>query len=34
MSLLTTVIDDKSPLISYDATWLPGTSQDDSYAVE
>ncbi|KAH0827744.1 hypothetical protein J3R83DRAFT_3339 [Lanmaoa asiatica] len=34
MSLLTTVIDDKSPLISYDMTWLPGTSQDDNYAVD
>ncbi|KAF8441355.1 hypothetical protein L210DRAFT_3536956 [Boletus edulis BED1] len=34
MPLLTTVIDDKSPLISYDATWLPGTSQNDNFAVD
>ncbi|KAG6331383.1 hypothetical protein ID866_7706 [Astraeus odoratus] len=32
MQLITTIIDDKSPLISYDDTWLPGTSADDSYA--
>ncbi|KAN0091014.1 hypothetical protein V8E55_004580 [Tylopilus felleus] len=34
MPLLTTVIDDKSPLISYDSTWLPGSSQDDGYAID
>ncbi|KIM58538.1 hypothetical protein SCLCIDRAFT_128034 [Scleroderma citrinum Foug A] len=32
MTLVTTLIDDKSPLISYDSTWLPGTSSDDPYA--
>lgn len=34
MPLLTTVIDDKSPLINYDATWQPGTSSDDPLASE
>ncbi|KIJ69510.1 hypothetical protein HYDPIDRAFT_80223 [Hydnomerulius pinastri MD-312] len=29
MPLVTTLIDDKSPLILYDASWLPGTSADD-----
>ncbi|KAF9227463.1 hypothetical protein BS17DRAFT_775527 [Gyrodon lividus] len=28
MPLITTLIDDKSPLISYDASWAPGTSAD------
>ncbi|KAI6099323.1 hypothetical protein EDD16DRAFT_1764929 [Pisolithus croceorrhizus] len=28
MSLVTNLIDDKSPLIIYDSTWLPGTSVD------
>ncbi|KAG6330082.1 hypothetical protein ID866_9007 [Astraeus odoratus] len=28
MPLVTTLIDDKSPLISYDNTWLPGTGED------
>ncbi|KAL4079231.1 hypothetical protein J3A83DRAFT_4086283 [Scleroderma citrinum] len=32
MPLVTTLIDDKSPLIFYDSTWLPGTSGDDTYA--
>ncbi|KAG6331384.1 hypothetical protein ID866_7707 [Astraeus odoratus] len=32
MPLLTTLIDDKSPLIFYDNTWLPGTSADDTDA--
>ncbi|KAL4068205.1 hypothetical protein J3A83DRAFT_4096765 [Scleroderma citrinum] len=32
MPLITTLIDDKSPLISYDSTWLPGTSADDTSA--
>ena len=34
MPLVTNVIDDKSPLILYDTTWLSGTSQDDTYATE
>ncbi|KAG9316489.1 hypothetical protein JVU11DRAFT_2528 [Chiua virens] len=34
MPLLTTVIDDKSPLILYDNTWLPGTSWDDQWAMD
>ncbi|KAI6003313.1 hypothetical protein F5J12DRAFT_722726 [Pisolithus orientalis] len=29
MPLVTNLIDDKSPLIQYDSTWLPGTSADD-----
>ncbi|KAI6160357.1 hypothetical protein EDD17DRAFT_833719 [Pisolithus thermaeus] len=29
MPLVTNLIDDKSPLIKYDSTWLPGTSADD-----
>ncbi|KAI5985099.1 hypothetical protein EDD15DRAFT_2374597 [Pisolithus albus] len=29
MPLVTNLIDDKSPLIHYDSTWLPGTSADD-----
>ncbi|KIJ67685.1 hypothetical protein HYDPIDRAFT_83283 [Hydnomerulius pinastri MD-312] len=33
MALVTTLIDDKSPLLQYDATWSPGTSAD-SYADE
>ncbi|KAF8452846.1 hypothetical protein L210DRAFT_3639295 [Boletus edulis BED1] len=32
MPLVTNVIDDKSPLISYDSSWLPGTAQDDPFA--
>lgn len=28
MPLVTTLIDDKSPLISYDSTWIPGSSVD------
>ncbi|KAI6108340.1 hypothetical protein F5141DRAFT_1122565 [Pisolithus sp. B1] len=32
MSLVTNLIDDKSPLILYDLTWLPGNSWDDSSA--
>ncbi|KIK21507.1 hypothetical protein PISMIDRAFT_12265 [Pisolithus microcarpus 441] len=28
MPLVTTLVDDKSPLISYDSTWIPGTSVD------
>ncbi|KAH7888794.1 hypothetical protein F5I97DRAFT_1935252 [Phlebopus sp. FC_14] len=28
MPLVTTLIDDKSPLITYDASWTPGTSAD------
>ncbi|KAI6099324.1 hypothetical protein EDD16DRAFT_1659336 [Pisolithus croceorrhizus] len=32
MSLVTNLIDDKSPLILYDSTWLPGNSWDDLYA--
>lgn len=32
MSLVTNLIDDKSPLILYDSTWLPGNSWDDSSA--
>ncbi|KAF9233527.1 hypothetical protein BU15DRAFT_80018 [Melanogaster broomeanus] len=28
MPLITTVVDDKSPLILYDASWFPGTSAD------
>ena len=34
MPLVTSVIDDKSPLILYDTTWLAGTSLDDQYASE
>jgi hypothetical protein len=34
MPLITSVIDDKSPLISYDTTWLPGTAWDDQLATE
>jgi len=34
MPSVTTVIDDKSPLILYDSTWLPGTAQYDTYAAE
>ncbi|KAF8135566.1 hypothetical protein EV363DRAFT_1294414 [Boletus edulis] len=34
MPLVTSVIDDKSPLISYDSTWLPGAAQDDPFATE
>ncbi|KAH0827627.1 hypothetical protein J3R83DRAFT_4369 [Lanmaoa asiatica] len=34
MPLLTTVIDDKSPLISYDATWLFGTAWGDQWATD
>ncbi|KAI6099322.1 hypothetical protein EDD16DRAFT_1697453 [Pisolithus croceorrhizus] len=29
MPLVTSLIDDKSPLIRYDSTWLPGASWDD-----
>ncbi|KAG6380442.1 hypothetical protein JVT61DRAFT_8581 [Boletus reticuloceps] len=32
MPLVTNVIDDKSPLISYDSSWLSGTAQDDPFA--
>ncbi|KAI6039734.1 hypothetical protein EDC04DRAFT_3140744 [Pisolithus marmoratus] len=32
MPLVTNLIDDKSPLILYDLTWLPGNSWDDAYA--
>lgn len=32
MSLVTNLIDDKSPLILYDSTWLPGNSWGDAYA--
>ncbi|KAI5988701.1 hypothetical protein EDD15DRAFT_2371026 [Pisolithus albus] len=32
MSLVTNLIDDKSPLILYDSTWLPGNSWDDNLA--
>ncbi|KAF8552501.1 hypothetical protein OG21DRAFT_1415960 [Imleria badia] len=34
MPLVTNVIDDKSPLILYDDTWLPGTAQYDTYAAD
>lgn len=34
MPLVSYVIDDKSPLISYDATWLPGNAYDDTFATE
>lgn len=34
MPLVTSVIDDKSPLILYDTTWLPGTAWDDQWATE
>ena len=34
MPLVSNVVDDKSPLILYDATWFPGTAQDDLYATE
>ncbi|KAG6372415.1 hypothetical protein JVT61DRAFT_7888 [Boletus reticuloceps] len=33
MPLVTSVIDDKSPLISYDSTWIAGTAQD-SFATD
>ncbi|KIJ67686.1 hypothetical protein HYDPIDRAFT_25166 [Hydnomerulius pinastri MD-312] len=32
MPLVTTLIDDKSPLILYDASWAPGNSADDPFA--
>ncbi|KAL4068208.1 hypothetical protein J3A83DRAFT_4401894 [Scleroderma citrinum] len=31
MPLVTTLIDNKSPLISYDSTWIPGSSNGDPY---
>ncbi|KIM58543.1 hypothetical protein SCLCIDRAFT_1218490 [Scleroderma citrinum Foug A] len=31
MPLVTTLIDDKSPLIAYDSSWLPGNSGDDPF---
>ncbi|KAH7927505.1 hypothetical protein BV22DRAFT_1127314 [Leucogyrophana mollusca] len=34
MPLVTTLIDDKSPLIHYDSSWAPGNSQDDPLADE
>ncbi|KAN0091020.1 hypothetical protein V8E55_004586 [Tylopilus felleus] len=34
MPLVSYVIDDKSPLISYDATWLPGNAYDDTFATD
>ena len=34
MPLVSNIVDDKSPLILYDATWLPGTAQDDPFATE
>lgn len=32
MPLVTNLIDDKSPLIQYDSTWIPGNSMGDPYA--
>ncbi|EIW83004.1 hypothetical protein CONPUDRAFT_121279 [Coniophora puteana RWD-64-598 SS2] len=32
MPLVTTLIDDTSPLITYDPSWIPGTSADDNDA--
>lgn len=32
MPLVTNLIDDKSPLIQYDSTWIPGNSMDDASA--
>ena len=34
MPLVTNIIDDKSPLILYDATWIPGSSQGDTFTSE